>query len=70
MTQDTSPAQWQVIAALAEEFFAGDAAHAEPRTVFAVGDEKQSIYSFQGLIRQALKKCEHIFLKNDAGVAR
>ena len=46
--QDTSPAQWQVIAALAEEFFAGDAAHAEPRTVFAVGDEKQSIYSFQG----------------------
>ena len=53
--QDTSPAQWQVIAALAEEFFAGDAAHAEPRTVFAVGDEKQSIYSFQGLTRQGLK---------------
>lgn len=46
--QDTSPAQWQVIAALAEEFFAGDAAHDAPRTIFAVGDEKQSIYSFQG----------------------
>ena len=46
--QDTSPAQWRVIAALADEFFAGDAAHATARTVFAVGDEKQSIYSFQG----------------------
>jgi len=46
--QDTSPAQWDVIRTLADEFFAGDAARAELRTVFAVGDEKQSIYSFQG----------------------
>ncbi len=46
--QDTSPAQWQVIRALAEEFFSGDGASDRPRTLFAVGDEKQSIYSFQG----------------------
>ncbi|MBX3530549.1 MAG: double-strand break repair helicase AddA [Rhizobiaceae bacterium] len=49
--QDTSPAQWAVIRSLAEEFFSGaGAAEAEgrSRTVFAVGDEKQSIYSFQG----------------------
>ncbi|QBK29374.1 double-strand break repair helicase AddA [Roseitalea porphyridii] len=46
--QDTSPAQWDVIRALADEFFAGEAAREEARTVFAVGDEKQSIYSFQG----------------------
>ncbi|MFX3681153.1 MAG: double-strand break repair helicase AddA [Hyphomicrobiales bacterium] len=46
--QDTSPAQWDVIRTLADEFFAGDAARPELRTVFAVGDEKQSIYSFQG----------------------
>jgi ATP-dependent helicase/nuclease subunit A len=46
--QDTSPAQWDVIRTLADEFFAGDAARPETRTVFAVGDEKQSIYSFQG----------------------
>ncbi|MBO6721883.1 MAG: double-strand break repair helicase AddA [Roseitalea sp.] len=46
--QDTSPAQWDVIRTLADEFFAGDAARTERRTVFAVGDEKQSIYSFQG----------------------
>lgn len=46
--QDTSPQQWQVIASLAEEFFAGEGARDVVRTVFAVGDEKQSIFSFQG----------------------
>ncbi|MDF1687447.1 MAG: double-strand break repair helicase AddA [Parvibaculaceae bacterium] len=46
--QDTSPDQWVIIKSLAEEFFAGDGAHEGIRTVFAVGDEKQSIYSFQG----------------------
>jgi len=46
--QDTSPVQWQVIAALAEEFFSGRGAGEKVRTLFAVGDEKQSIYSFQG----------------------
>ena len=46
--QDTSPVQWQVIRALAEEFFSGHGASDKPRTLFAVGDEKQSIYSFQG----------------------
>ncbi len=50
--QDTSPQQWQVISALAEDFFSGDGAGDDqrvlPRTVFAVGDQKQSIYSFQG----------------------
>ena len=46
--QDTSPDQWHVVAALADEFFAGSGARLTPRTVFAVGDPKQSIYSFQG----------------------
>src|SRR5205085_7390360 len=45
--QDTNPEQWQIVAALAEEFFAGDGAQERVRTVFAVGDAKQSIYSFQ-----------------------
>ncbi|QUS56123.1 double-strand break repair helicase AddA [Pseudovibrio brasiliensis] len=48
--QDTSPRQWEVIRALAEEFFAGDGAREKVRTIFAVGDEKQSIYSFQGAV--------------------
>jgi ATP-dependent helicase/nuclease subunit A len=46
--QDTSPSQWEVINALAAEFFTGETARGEVRTLFAVGDEKQSIYSFQG----------------------
>ncbi len=48
--QDTSPRQWAVIKALAEDFFAGASSRPGPRTVFAVGDEKQSIYSFQGAV--------------------
>jgi ATP-dependent helicase/nuclease subunit A len=49
--QDTSPEQWQIVRRLTEEFFAGKGARDDdrnPRTIFAVGDEKQSIFSFQG----------------------
>jgi ATP-dependent helicase/nuclease subunit A len=46
--QDTSPKQWDIVRALVGEFFAGAGAHDRPRTIFAVGDEKQSIFSFQG----------------------
>ena len=46
--QDTAPDQWEVIRALTEEFFAGEGAREVLRTVFAVGDVKQSIFSFQG----------------------
>ncbi len=46
--QDTSPAQWDVIELLAQEFTAGEGARASGRTIFVVGDRKQSIYSFQG----------------------
>ena len=47
--QDTSPEQWAIVTRLTEEFFAGEGAGSgTPRTIFAVGDEKQSIFSFQG----------------------
>ncbi|WP_299045141.1 double-strand break repair helicase AddA [uncultured Tateyamaria sp.] len=47
--QDTSPLQWDVIRRLAEEFSSGEGARADvTRTIFVVGDKKQSIYSFQG----------------------
>jgi len=46
--QDTAPAQWAIAGALTREFFAGAGAREGRRTVFAVGDRKQSIYSFQG----------------------
>jgi len=47
-SQDTNPDQWNVVTKLVEEFFAGQSAIERPRSIFAVGDEKQSIYSFQG----------------------
>jgi ATP-dependent helicase/nuclease subunit A len=50
--QDTAPAQWDILRALAAEFFTGLGARTlgagPPRTVFAVADVKQSIFSFQG----------------------
>lgn len=47
--QDTSPVQWQVIERLAQEFTSGSGARGDDtRTIFVVGDKKQSIYSFQG----------------------
>ncbi len=47
--QDTSPDQWKVIELLAAEFTAGQTARSDRlRTLFVVGDKKQSIYSFQG----------------------
>lgn len=47
--QDTSALQWDIVQKLTEEFFAGEGiARETPRTLFAVGDEKQSIFSFQG----------------------
>jgi ATP-dependent helicase/nuclease subunit A len=45
--QDTSSKQWQIVRRLVAEFTAGAGARPATRTVFAVGDEKQSIYSFQ-----------------------
>ncbi len=47
--QDTSPVQWDVIEKLAQEFTSGRGARDDStRTLFVVGDKKQSIYSFQG----------------------
>ena len=46
--QDTSPEQWRLIEALSAELIAGEGANTRDRTLFVVGDKKQSIYSFQG----------------------
>ncbi len=46
--QDTAPEQWDILRALTAEFFTGLGAGRSRRTVFAVADEKQSIFSFQG----------------------
>ncbi len=60
--QDTSPDQWDVVKKLAEEFFAGLGARDDiHRTIFAVGDEKQSIYSFQGADPESFASSGHEF---------
>ena len=60
--QDTSPEQWNVVKKLAAEFFAGRGARDNVlRTIFAVGDEKQSIYSFQGAEPAAFAESGHEF---------
>ncbi len=67
--QDTSPDQWQVIERLAAEFTAGAGAHTGPRTIFVVGDKKQSIYSFQGADVAAFDDMKDAFSRRlvDAG---
>jgi ATP-dependent helicase/nuclease subunit A len=46
--QDTSRAQWNIVQALTAEFYAGKGIKDDTsRTLFVVGDEKQSIFSFQ-----------------------
>ncbi|MGV8998575.1 MAG: double-strand break repair helicase AddA [Parvibaculaceae bacterium] len=59
--QDTSPNQWDIVASLTDEFFAGLGANEKTRTMFAVGDEKQSIYSFQGADPQRFDEMQRLF---------
>jgi len=61
--QDTAPEQWEVVGALVEEFFADIGARARDRvrTVFAVGDRKQSIYSFQGAVPARFEEMREAF---------
>ncbi len=66
--QDTSPEQWGVVRRLAEEFFSGAGARdTVRRTVFAVGDEKQSIYSFQGAAPEAFAESGYAFSEKVLG---
>ncbi|KLK94091.1 double-strand break repair protein AddA [Microvirga vignae] len=51
--QDTNPQQWDILRRITEDFTAGQgAAGSRIRTLFAVGDPKQSIYGFQGAAPQ------------------
>ena len=59
--QDTAPGQWAVIEAISAEFMSGQGARDDNRTLFVVGDEKQSIYSFQGADAQAFGRMRRKF---------
>ena len=56
--QDTSPEQWEIIRRLTSEFFAHEYSE---KTIFVVGDEKQSIYSFQGANVELFEKMHEKF---------
>ncbi len=59
--QDNSAEQWRIVEALTDEFFAGESARPRSRTVFAVGDEKQSIFSFQGAAPEKFAEMRRYF---------
>ena len=61
--QDASLPQWGILEALSAEFFAGASARQKNRTVFAVGDEKQSIFGFQGAAPQMFVEMKRAFEK-------
>ena len=70
--QDTNNQQWTLIKALTEEFFAGLGAEEDrsrdddekaPRTIFAVGDQKQSIFSFQGAEPEAARQVRDFYAR-------
>jgi ATP-dependent helicase/nuclease subunit A len=46
--QDTNERQWNIVRAIALEYFAGEGASSRHRTIFTVGDYKQAIFGFQG----------------------
>src|SRR6516165_1123571 len=64
--QDTSSKQWEIVRRLTGEFFAGAGARTVRRTIFAVGDEKQSIFSFQGAAPHAFAEMQVLFQRAHA----
>jgi ATP-dependent helicase/nuclease subunit A len=68
--QDTSDKQWDIVLRLVAEFTAGKGARDLRRTIFAVGDEKQSIFSFQDAAPRQFALMRRHFEKahNDAGL--
>ncbi|MFY9758862.1 MAG: double-strand break repair helicase AddA [Xanthobacteraceae bacterium] len=59
--QDTSGKQWEIVRRLVAEFTVGTGARDVVRTIFAVGDEKQSIYSFQNAAPKEFAEMRHYF---------
>lgn len=59
--QDTNPEQWEIIKALCDDFFDGNTERNIERTIFVVGDKKQSIFSFQRASPEKFKSMKNWF---------
>lgn len=59
--QDTNPEQWEIIKALCDDFYDSLNEEDAPRTVFIVGDEKQSIFRFQRASPEKFQEMHHWF---------
>lgn len=68
--QDTSPQQWEIVQLLAQEALAGEGVQGRQRTIFAVGDEKQSIFSFQGAEPDRFEDMRRYFERKVAAIER
>lgn len=68
--QDTNGAQWAIVRAIAEEYFAGEGAGPEHRTLFMVGDFKQAIFGFQGTDPAQFEEARQHFRKLAEGGSR
>lgn len=68
--QDTSKAQWNILEALAREFTGGEGRPRARRTFFAVGDEKQSIFSFQGAAPAMFDEMRRMFERREREAER
>ena len=66
--QDTAPRQWAVVKALTAEFIA-TGPDARKRTIFVVGDKKQSIFGFQGADPDAFSGNRDLFGQKVADMA-
>lgn len=66
--QDNSKSQWGIIKALTDEFFVGEGARDVKRTIFLVGDIKQSIFGFQGASPEEFNKIYEFFLEKTRDV--
>ncbi|MCY3878324.1 MAG: double-strand break repair helicase AddA [Rhodobacteraceae bacterium] len=67
--QDVSPNQWHLVQEISREFTTGRGARDTVRTVFAVGDEKQSIYGFQGAAPERFAQMRDYFRQSYSDAA-
>ena len=69
--QDTNARQWDIVKAIAGEFYAGEGAKAGAiRTLFTVGDYKQAIFGFQGTNPREFQKAKAHFSRLAANAER